>query len=223
MDKNSFINSKRTKLLHRVRFFDLVPFVDIVFITGSVALGTAHKDSDFDVLVCAKKNRIFTVRFFCFILFSLLGWIRNNENCAQKARDKFCFNHFVTSEKYQLSPPYNDYWKKLYLCLIPVYGSEELIQKFYNANAEWVGEKRIYEKINDISLYKKRRIVKIFLKKMLNGKIGNFVEKILKKIQISKIKKSLKTENLYKPRIIYNDSELEFHPHTKRIEEYIQN
>jgi hypothetical protein len=221
MDKIFLINSKRTKLLHRVRFFDLVPFVDIVFIAGSMAMGTAREDSDFDVIIGAKNGRIFTARFFCFILFGLLSWKRNKGGSVQRAKDKFCFNHFVTPEKYQLSPPYNDYWKKLYSCLIPVYGNEVLVQKFYNANAEWVGNEVFYKKNNDISLYSKRRLVKIFLEKILNKKFGDFLEKILKKFQIIKIKKSLTTEALYKPRIIYNDNELEFHPHTKRIEEYI--
>ncbi len=211
---------KWNKLLSRVWVFNFIPFVELVFVAGSMAMGTISEGSDFDVIVGVKKGRIFMARFCCVLFFGLLGWRRGKNTNDLEVKNKFCFSHFITSEKYCLSGPYNSYWKKLYSSLVPVYGNIESIQRFYDDNAEWMGEKRIY-KTDKKHLYKKIGFLKGILEKLLSGKIGNFLEKRFKNIQIKKIEKSLKIENLYKPRITYNDKELEFHPDTGRIEEML--
>ncbi|MEK7462783.1 MAG: nucleotidyltransferase domain-containing protein [Patescibacteria group bacterium] len=227
------IAKKWNKLLRRARLFTFIPFIEIVFVAGSMAMGTAGKDSDFDVIVGVRTGRIFTVRAFCVLFFGLLGWRRRNY--SHYVRDKFCFSHFIAPEKYSLSGPYNEYWKKLYLSLVPIYGNSKQIQKFYDANAGWTGcrrhsalacpamavdaESRIKDWIPVFAGMTKNPITKI-KEKILSGKLGNFLEKCLKNIQIKKIEKSLKTVKQYKPRNIFNDSELEFHPDTKRAEEF---
>ena len=211
--------------MRRAKFFTLIPFVEIVFVSGSMAMGTAKEDSDFDLIVGVKSGRIFTVRFSCWFVFGLLGWRRTVSAVASAKADKFCFSHFVTPENYCLSEPRNEYWNKLYLSLVPIYGNSEQIQKFYDANAGWTGsvhhcEKSATKQSIQLLVMTERRQIKIVTEKMLSGKLGNALEKWLKIIQIKKIEKSLKTIKQYKPRIIFNDSEMEFHPDTKRIEEF---
>jgi len=214
------LNYKWNKLLSRAGLFSFVPFVEIVLVAGSMALDTAKENSDFDVIVGVKPGRIFSARFFCVLMFGLLGWRRKRGVSENAARDKFCFSHFVTSEKYELSGPHNEYWKKLYASLVPIYGNKDLIQRFYDANAIWMTEKRTYQK-DFRHLYLKAGHIKLFLEKILKGGFGDRIEGLLKNIQIKKIEKSLKIEKQYKPRIIFNDSELEFHPDTRRIEEML--
>ncbi|MHB9019422.1 MAG: nucleotidyltransferase domain-containing protein [Minisyncoccota bacterium] len=233
---------KWKKLLHRARLFSYVPFVEFVFVAGSMAMDKAREDSDFDVIVGARSGRIFTVRFFCIFLFGLFGWRRKKGASEEEAKDKFCFSHFVTQEKYLLSGPYNKYWQELYSSLVPIYGDKDLIQKFYDVNSTWIDFDHHYEAclrrqesatkrsiprrlprpFQSLAMTEKGQAKGIF-EKILSGKLGDVIEKFLKKIQIKKIEKSLKTEAQYKPRIIFNDNELEFHPHTKRIEEFINN
>ena len=216
----NILDYKWNKLLRRAGLFLFVPFVDIVFVAGSMAMETAKKNSDFDVVVGARSGRVFTVRAFCILFFGLLNWRRKRGDDESAAKDKFCFSHFVTPNKYSLSGPYNEYWDKLYSSLVPIYGDIKDIEKFYIANNTWMKEKREYQK--DIRhLYGKPGFIKIFLEKILSGKPGDLFEKWVKNIQIKKIEKSLKTEKQYKPRIIFNDLELEFHPDTKRIEEVL--
>jgi len=181
---------------------------------------TAKENSDFDVLIGVKSGRIFTARAFCVLFFGLLGWRRKKEDGEGVAKDKFCFSHFVTPDKYSLSGPYNEYWDELYSSLVPIYGDIKDIEKFYVANSTWMKEKREYKK--DIRhLYSKPGFIKMFLEKILSGRLGDLFEARVKNIQIKKIEESLKTEKQYKPRIIFNDLELEFHPDTKRIEEML--
>jgi hypothetical protein len=215
-----FLENKWRKLLSRARLFRFIPFADFVLVAGSMAMGNPKEDSDFDVIVGVRQGRIFTARFFCILFFGLLGWRQKGDHLADKRLqepDRFCFNHFITPSAYRLSPPHNKYWKDLYKSLVPIYGDPAVTQKFYDANADWMGERRIY-KNDSRHLYEYQSLIKSFLERLLSGKSGDLLEK-LKFIQIYFIKCKLKNLG-YKPRIIFNDSELEFHPDTKRIEEY---
>lgn len=217
---NNFVDLKWNKLLRRARLFNFIPFIEIIFVAGSMAMGSASEDSDFDFIIGVKTGRIFTARFFCFFFFGILGWRRKRGAEGKDVKDKFCFNHFVASEKYTLSAPYDRYCQKLFASLVPIYGDEEKIQKFYDANESWTGPVRNSLPKRSFEPRLRAGVVSNGMEWLLSGKLGNFLEKWLKKIQIKKIEKSLKTENLHKPRIIFNDSELEFHSRPKRKEEY---
>lgn len=265
---------KWQKFLRRGRLFNFIPFVDFVLAAGSLATGDVREDSDFDVIVGVRQGRIFTARAFCIAVFGLLGWRRkkisghpmslgrpaglaqNYRNIRisdvpkiEKNKDKFCFSHFVAPKAYRFSPPYNEYWKMLYQKLVPVYGRREAIQKFFDANADWIegSTSQILKPIRkeeveprkvkeNPSILRGRTSPSLFYKSegrinlniwevrplefLLSGRFGDWLEKKLKAIQVRRIERSLKITELYKPRVIYNDNELEFHPDTKRIEEY---
>lgn len=211
---NNLYNQKWQKFLSRVWPFNFIPFVDFVLAAGSLATGNMNENSDFDVIVGVRQGRIFTTRFFCFLVFKSLGWWARHPS---KSKDRLCFNHFITPKTYRLSPPYNEYWKNLYQKLVSVYGDPAIIQKFFDANADWLGARRMY-KGDERHIYKERGSLKRFFEWRWFGIWANWLEKILKAIQMAKIEKNLKFWNGYKPRIIYNDNELEFHPDTKRIE-----
>ena len=214
---------KKWKRFHkRVGLFNHIPFVDFVLAAGSMAMGTAKENSDFDVIVGVRLGRIFTARFFAVILFTLRGWRRKNHSTMDKAsaKDKICLNHFVTPDSYRLSPPHNEYWRTLYESLIPMAGHKQAIKEFFEKN-NWANLKVKSEKLKVKSF--KGSLVRLFLDIILTGKFGDSVEKILKNIQIRKIEKGIMNAPNYKPRIIYSDEELEFHPHTYRIEQYCNN
>lgn len=216
---------KKWELFHkRARVFNHVPFVDFAIASGSMAMGTAKETSDFDVIVGVRSGRIFTARFLSIIVTNALR-IRatahdNFENKSNSA-DKICLNHFVTKESYKLSPPYNEYWKKLYESLVPLIGDAEKIKLFFEKN-DWVDVQKTKFKHLNIETFK-YSLIRKFLEMILEGRVGDVVEKYLKRYQINRIQRGLNSPNHYKPRIIYSDSELEFHPNTRRIENYLGN
>ena len=206
---------KWRKFLGRIWPFRFIPFIDFVFASGSLATGNIREESDFDVIVGAKQGRIFTVRFICFVIFNILGsWARHPD----KSKNRLCFNHFITPNEYALKPPHNTYWQELYEKLVPVYGDSVLIQRFYRANQSWMKKPKLYEK--DPRHHIGKNIISKLSEEILSGWFGDWLEKQLKNIQIQKINKWANAQNKYKPRIIINDNELEFHPNTKRTEEY---
>ncbi len=213
-------NQKWQKFLGQVWLFNFIPFVDFVLAAGSLAMCNMNENSDFDVIIGASRGRIFSVRAFCILAFGMFGWraVHKGSN-PKKWQDKICLNHFVTSSAYRLSPPHNEYWKNLYENLVPVYGSPEAIQKFFDANADWASPINISKYLKDSRYkYQKKGLVARIREWILKGKFGDWLEQKLKAIQIKRIERGLKFQAGYKPRIIYNDNELEFHPDTKRIE-----
>ncbi|MDP3999243.1 MAG: hypothetical protein Q8P76_01445 [bacterium] len=241
MSSSDIYNQKWRKFLSRVWLFKFIPFVDFVLAAGSLVTGNPHENSDFDVIVGARQGRVFTARAFCILAFGLFGWRRRgvhkfisyadaqvdklNELDLKtyklknlQTSDKFCFNHFVTPAAYRLSEPHNDYWKKLYSSLAPVYGEPEVIQKFFDANEEWMGPVRNSPPKGSFGPRLRAGVVSNGIRWLLSGLLGNWLEKKLKAVQIKRIESGLEKEKGYKPRIIYNDNELEFHPDTKRTE-----
>ncbi len=216
---NNLYNQKWDKFLKRIWPFRFIPFVDFVLAAGSLATGNMNEDSDFDVIVGVRQGRIFSARAFCFLSFEIFGWWARH---PKNSKDKLCFNHFVTPKAYRLSPPYNEYWVNLYKSLVPVYGGSEVIQKFYDANIDWLGARRMY-KGDEEHIYKKIGWVKKMLDSNNRTKegLGDWLENILKSVQMRKIEKSLGKQSGYKPRIIFNDNELEFHPDTRRIDGFL--
>lgn len=210
------LDKKWKKLLKYSRLFSFIPFLNFVFGAGSLALGNVHADSDFDVLIGTKNGRIFTARFFCVIVFGLFNVRRKRLDHKEKAKDKICLNHFVMEKSYCLKPPYNYYWQNLYLNLAPIYGDEKIIAQFYQANI-WLNCAPI---IADRRWSNQKNFVKIFLEYIFNGSFGNILEKILRYIQLKRIKKNLAmaSDTQLNSRLSYTDEELEFHSDTSRIE-----
>lgn len=212
------INQKWEILRQRSWPFKYIPFVDFVLVAGSMAMGDAKEDSDFDVIVAVRQGKIFTVRFLCWLIFGLLGR-RAQHNLSSSdddklSRDRFCFNHFVTEKSYRFSPPYNKYWQELYQNLAPIYGRKDLIKKFWEANRSWAGEK---EYGYNYFIGKRSWLVNKIAEKLIGGFLGRVLETVLRKIQVFKIKNNIKKSGLgYEPRIKYGGAELEFHPDTKR-------
>lgn len=216
---------KWRKFLSRVKIFKFTPFTEVVLAAGSLATGNLRENSDFDVIVAVREGRVFTARFFSILIFGALGWRRKKITRGKEASDKICLSHFVTNKSYCLRPPYNEYWQNLYQNLVPVLGGREKIDEFFKAN-DWLVPPREYGlrkfKSNPFHIVSEGFWLKKAAEVLGTGKFGDWLERILKRLQIKRIEKNLKTNLGYKPRVIYNDDELEFHPDTRRIEEMIE-
>lgn len=205
--------------MRQARLFRYVPFVDFVLGSGSMALGNVHDTSDFDVLVGTRTGRIFTARFFSVLCTAFLGIRRKKSTSHGHAADKICLNHFITEGSLCLAPPHNIYWQELYRNLVPLYGSSDSFRKFWDANGAWMhGSPRFTRDDTRYRLYTPSFIKKI-CEFSLSGIVGDLLEASLKKIQLMRIERGMKSQELgYAPRMRYSDAELEFHPDTKRIE-----
>ncbi len=213
-------DEKWIKFLRRTWLFRFIPFVDFALAAGSMAIGNVKPESDFDVIMGAKTGRIFTARFFSVLAFGLFGWRRKKLSHKEAAADKICLNHFVTERAYRLSGPYDAYWQKLYQSLAPIFGRKEIINKFFQANQDWMGAPRVF--VDDLRHDRSRAVwPRVFIEKILSGRLGDRLESCLRKMQMRRIERGLRNDPPgYKPRIIYGNDELEFHPDTYRTQFY---
>ena len=216
-------DEKWVKLLRRTWLLRWIPFVDFALAAGSMAIGNVKPQSDFDVIIGAKYGRIFTARFFAVLAFGLFGWRRKKLSHKEDAADKICLNHFVTEKAYRLSGPHDAYWQKLYQSLVPIFGRIEVVNKFFQANQDWMGVPWIF--VDDLRHDRAAATwPRAMLEKILSGWLGDRLESVLRRFQMRRIERGLRNDPPgYKPRIIYGDDELEFHPDTRRTELYIAN
>ena len=210
-------------LLNGRKAFNWIPFIDFALVAGSMAMGEETEDSDFDIILGCKKGRMFTARAYTIALFQLMRKRRKSTDSEQESKDKFCFNHFVTKDSYTLRPPYNVYWQKLYQSLVPIYGKEEEVRKFFKAN-KW-SKRPAYAGREEVVFDSRWRpqkpnIVRWIMQTILTSPLGDIVEKIFKKYQLERINR--KKPQIENSRIYADETELELHPDTTRIEEWLK-
>ena len=211
IEKDKVAIGKWRRFLRVTGYLQLAPYLRAVFASGSLASNNTELKSDFDVFIILKSGRLYTGRFFLWLISSLLGVRRGRFDLI--APDKLCFNHYVTEENVEIKN------RSLYVAqsivnLKPVTLCEEVVNKFSSLN-NWVNS--YCYNFNRLNEYRVIRQNKFFLlwaragEMVLNNFFGNAVERFLKAIQQRRIKNNPAT---YESggRIVFTDNELEFHP-----------
>lgn len=121
---------KCRKFLSPLRFF---PYLRVISISGSLALLNSTADSDIDLFIITKKNRIWLSRALVSLYFQILGQRRYKNH----VKNRFCLNHYVC-EGQVITEDRNLYTAVEYSSLLPVLGTGEL-ENFWKANS-WIKE-----------------------------------------------------------------------------------
>lgn len=116
-DSKVFYDQKRHLFLRQAKLFRCLPFITAVYASGSLALNNMEADSDFDVLVVSQDKRLYSARFFCLLVFGILGWRTN----LKSKKQGFCFNHFISASAFQNLKPESNYERILYKKMFKVY------------------------------------------------------------------------------------------------------
>ena len=218
-EKSRFFERK-IESAKKLRFiFRFIPFVDFVLVAGSLAFGAPRDHSDIDVVVGAREGRIFTVRFFASFFAWFLDFRRGSYSSKEEGRDKICFNHFVTPRGYELRPPRDLYWRVLYRNLIPFYGDKNAALNFLEANKWAPADAQTWKYF----LAVRKSWFCRALEAVFGGWLGNILESLARSVQLFKFERSRKhIREDFHPRVYFGDDELEFHPDTRRIREYLE-
>jgi hypothetical protein len=192
--------------------FRLTPFLQCVAIVNTLAMGFPEKNSDIDLFIITKKNRLFIARAFLTFWTQIFGMRRH----GKKIRGKFCLSFFIADdylnlEKIKLAPedPYLAFW---IATLIPIYGDAS---KFFAANT-WI--KKYFPNLD----FSTKQLVNPMLKRgvngLLSGKFEDKLENFLKNWQLNRARKKQKNQN--KNSVIISESMLKFHENDRREEFY---
>jgi len=195
-----------------VKILRFTPFVKNISIINSLSFGTSHKNSDIDILIIAKKNRLWTARAFVVFLLELIGQNKNKWQIAGKFCLGFAFDEKrLNLEKIQLQKYiYSPYWLAN---LTPVF--DRRIYKNLIIENQWLKQELpnwLPKKVDRVST--KLSIVE----KFLNSRIGDRLENWLANIQIKRVWADPENIRGKKGSVIASGSMLKMHPYDKRPE-----
>ncbi|MDP3731140.1 MAG: hypothetical protein Q8R34_01450 [bacterium] len=213
IERNKIAEQKWKKARRYLFLAQVVPYIEAIFASGSLALGHTGKESDLDVLVVAKYGRIWTARVIISVLMNLLGVRRKDKE--RIAPDKICLNHYITGRSLKI-PFESMYNAQSYAHLIPIYWREEdIIKRFWEENGEWA--KKFLNFWERPDGYQRRAVrrnrflgwIKSAVEMMLDRTgLAGLLERFSRKIQMARINTALPG------RITADDRQLEFHPYS---------
>ncbi len=193
-----------------------MPFIEAVFISNSLAEQNANTKSDIDLFIIATEKRIFTARFFGTLLLKIL----NARPTKKTKQDRLCLSFWISKDNLNIekTTEKNDiHLAFLIKNLWPIYTrQEQLITEFFKENIwlkNFFATVKTPTLIANFSLTKKTNC----LEKVLKGKLGNSLEKILKHFQLLILPTELKRKMKEKTTaVIINDQILKTHLNDKR-------
>lgn len=199
------------KVVEKSSLFARIPFVKLIAVGNTLAMGWPDSESDIDLLVIAESKRLFTTRAF-LTLFTHLAGMRRYGN---KIAGRFCLSFFLADTALNLEnlkigkfDPYLAFWLAT---LTPTWGSG--IEKLLKANL-WVKE---YFP-NFQREFKKSKHEKISLEKLLDGSLGDWLENILRKYQLQRANAKKQAHYVEKSSVVISPTILKFHEKDRRRE-----
>lgn len=182
-----------------------VPNIKAIALTGSVAWGDVKPDDDIDYLIITAKQRVFRVRWGCFWQALKMGKKRR----FGKERDSWCLNLFLDIDNLLIPISKRSRFGAYQLLrLRPLYDPEHCCQQLLAVNMKWIKSAMPSAyRFNDVLLPKalladSQLVVK---KELLQGKTGDWVEKILFYVQWL-------YQRRHQTREVINQQQIFFHP-----------
>lgn len=221
IEREKISSPKWKKIRRAAGILQIVPFMRLIFVSGSLAQNSCHSESDLDLLIVARAGRIWTARFFATILTHVLGLRRHGE----KIKDRVCLNHYITDKSLQIPQAGRSlYTAQIYNQLVLLFEKEpNLFSRFRQENG-WIKDyfqavlsaKPDASGLAGMNLRRIKEIrVLLFLTRaaefVLNGYLGNRLEVFLGRVQGSKIQKNPMTHQS-SAGIFVSDDRLRFHP-----------
>jgi hypothetical protein len=215
-------NNKFKLMLRGTWLLSLIPGVLFVGACNNIAMNNAKADSDIDVFIVTKKNRIWLVRFLTTTILTMVRLRRHGKNIA----NRLCLSFYVTEDNLELSDislkpkdPYLVFWLA---SLVPVYDSNNFYHKLEQSNS-WINaylpnillvnpnSRHSIFLPNVVKYY--RRVVDL----ILDGFLGKWANDLSKKLQLFKIKRNSHSLWQYHDnRVVINDQMLKFHENDRR-------
>jgi len=141
--RTRFSRSK-LKLAQKItRYLKLIPSIQLIAITGALAMNNSNQHDDIDLMIITKKNRLWLTRLFSIFILEFLH-LRRRPNKKQKFNlnvlnsNKICLNLFLDESSLQLpSSQRNLYTAHEVAQIKPIFDKGNTYQNFISQNS-WV-------------------------------------------------------------------------------------
>ena len=195
--------------LKYIKLISRIPTVQAIFICNTLSYLNAQTDSDIDLFIITKNNKIWSTRLSAALLMKIL----NKRPTKTDQKNKICLSFFITEDNLNLeklaiqNDIYFYYWISQ---LLPIYDPTNLQSKFSQENSWLKGHLPNFSpKVTNT----RWTINKSFLK------FPTVTEFIARKIQLKKMPKHLhKLSQEDNTNVIINDRVLKFHDQDKRVQ-----
>ncbi|PIR41599.1 MAG: hypothetical protein COV31_00635 [Candidatus Yanofskybacteria bacterium CG10_big_fil_rev_8_21_14_0_10_46_23] len=213
--RRKIAEKKWQRIQREVRWLRFVPFIEILFASGSLALENPSLQSDLDLLVVTRSGRIWITRVLISLVLSLRRTRRTRYEVI--APDKVCLNHYITDQS--LAIPFRSlYTGQLYAHLMPIFFEDERLVRKFKIDNNWI---KNYVTQWSLPINSRRRVqqnyilrvVKQALAFFLGGRVGNWLEGLARDYQSRRVRQSRDFRTLG-GRVTIDDTQLEFHPHS---------
>ncbi len=217
------------KVSHYNAYFKYIPWILGIAVCNSLAMNSAHKDSDIDLFIITKQNRLWTARIWMTMLLTILRQRKTHKKHAWK----FCLSFFVSEEWLDFSniaienDIYLSYWIDT---LKPIINRNDIFKKFREVNKKICSVMSPQSWILSPSREKGATHSEIIVASLSSKGEGiqgwgswvltmcwDYLEKLLQTIFLPRTKKSF--QKLWKPFwVIISPTMLKFHDRDKRKE-----
>jgi hypothetical protein len=186
---------KKNSIVSIVRFLSWLPTIQLIGLSGAVAVNNAEKNDDIDLFIITKKNTLWMTRFLVTALLSIIG-IRRKRN-DKKSKNKICLNMFMDESKLTFEKNRKDLFTAHEIVqVVLLFERNNIYVRFISANS-WV-KKFMFNSIN--IKRKKKKSPNILISQYLN-----YFEFFCKKIQLFYMKN-------HRTKELISDTILAFHP-----------
>lgn len=190
-----------------VKLIKKLPFIKGIAITGSVAGENCEENDDLDFLVITAKNRVYWGRFFCYFL----AMIKQKKRNRKQQNNAWCFNLFLAEDKLEIPLSKRNLYGASQLKLLKeLWEKDNCLRRLKQENLwlnDWFNQQAEIKNVDSSGFFSKKE-------SWLNNfskKVGDFGEKIMRKMQQYYMSMKI-TNELIEERQIF------FHPLKRRIE-----
>jgi len=198
-----------------IKLLSIFPQIKLVGLSGSIAMKNADLDDDIDLFIITQKERLFTGRFLATIFAYIMGLKRGLKQ--HKAPNKVCLNLFFDENNLKVFKfKQTEFVGHEVLQMKPIIVKDNIYKRFLEANrwvqdifpnSSWIMSKVKNQK-SKIQV-KSQNYFKNFKLLTLTSNFSlltfNFIESILKNLQLTLINHHRTTE-------LISNTQLWFHP-----------
>ena len=99
-EKNMYMETSITKINKFGNLYRSLPFISEIFLCNSISFNSLKDDSDIDIFIITKKNKLRRARFFSELYFTILWQKRFKKHKKQK----FCLSFYTREDNTNLYP-----------------------------------------------------------------------------------------------------------------------
>lgn len=191
---------KRAKLYSKL--LTLIPTIELIAISGALAMENSHKKDDIDLVLISKKNTLWTTRFLANIL---LFPFKRKPLTDSSTDNKACLNLFLDEGDLTINPQ-NLYFAHEIAQMKPLWDRSKTYSRFIKANI-WI-KKYLPNWQPSLKLETgnwKQETRQKAQKALVFSRLALSVENLLKDFQLWYMRKKVSTEKI-------GETQLFFHP-----------